>query len=121
MARLSWAAGILIGITIAVGPRLLPRLRGPEVVRLGHAFYVLSGRRLDACWAIRLISVDGGDVNPWRLYCLSKGWNLAFGRSGFPWADGPKQCTIYKTVIGMCDVLSLILLRIRVNVLRSRA
>jgi len=68
MARLSWAAGILIGITIAVGPRLLPRLRGPEVVRLGHAFYVLSGRRLDVCWAIRLISVDvrgGGDVNPW--------------------------------------------------------
>jgi len=31
------------------------------------------------------------------------------------------SCRIYKTVIGMCDVLSLILLRFRVTVLRSRA
>jgi len=31
------------------------------------------------------------------------------------------SCGVYKTVIGMCDVLSLILLRFRVIVLRSRA
>ena len=31
------------------------------------------------------------------------------------------SCRVYKTVIGMCDVLSLIFLRFRVIVLRSRA
>ena len=66
-AELSQAAGI----RRRPNPNRKPRLRGPEVVwlvGLGHAFYVLSGRRLDACWAIRLISVDvrdGGDVNLW--------------------------------------------------------
>jgi len=30
------------------------------------------------------------------------------------------RCRVYKTVIGMCDVLSQILLRFRVTVLRSR-
>ena len=57
MAGLSQAAGILIGIAIAVGPRLAPnsgwrRPVEPRLVamrvRLGHAFYVLSGRQLDA-------------------------------------------------------------------------
>ena len=58
--------------------------------------------------------------------------------AGYSWADGlcpvlpplsdilvlglPRSsCRVYKTVIGMCDVLSLILLRFRVIVLRSRA